>query len=216
MPIYNGIEFINESVNSVFNQTFQDWELIIGVNGHSENSEVFQIATNGFKSEKVKVLDLYTIKGKSNALNEMLKYAKNNWIAILDVDDIWFPTKLEKQLPFLLSYDVIGTLCQYFGDSSQIPILPIYDLNTFDFYKYNPIINSSAIIRKDLCYWKEEWKGIEDYDLWLRLWKLGKKFYNEPSIEVLHRIHNSSAFNANGNSNDVPKLLEWHKKILDI
>ena len=42
MPIYNGIEFINESVSSIILQTFGEWELIIGINGHPENSEVFK------------------------------------------------------------------------------------------------------------------------------------------------------------------------------
>ena len=44
MPIYNGIEFINESVTSIITQSFNEWELIIGINGHAENSEVFKVA----------------------------------------------------------------------------------------------------------------------------------------------------------------------------
>jgi glycosyltransferase involved in cell wall biosynthesis len=74
MPIYNGIEFIDESVGSILNQTFNDWELIIGINGLSENSDVFKKAIE-YKSEKVNVLDLFTIKGKANALNEMIKFS---------------------------------------------------------------------------------------------------------------------------------------------
>ena len=59
IPIYNGIEFINESVNSVIEQTYEDWELIIAVNGHPENSEVFQIA-NKFanKDPRIHVYDM--------------------------------------------------------------------------------------------------------------------------------------------------------------
>jgi len=44
MPIYNGIEFINESVSSILEQTYDKWELLIGINGHPPNSEVYQIA----------------------------------------------------------------------------------------------------------------------------------------------------------------------------
>ena len=44
IPIYNGIEFIDESVNSVINQFFTDWELLIGINGYPKNSEVYKIA----------------------------------------------------------------------------------------------------------------------------------------------------------------------------
>ena len=45
IPVYNGIEFINESVTSVLEQTFEDWELIIAINGHPQNSNEYQIAS---------------------------------------------------------------------------------------------------------------------------------------------------------------------------
>jgi hypothetical protein len=57
-----------------------------------------------------------------------------------------------------------------------------------------------------LAIWEEN--GIEDYDLWLKLWKQGKKFYNVESIQVLHRIHQESAFNARGNQLKVNDLLK--------
>ena len=63
--------------------------------------------------EKIKVLDLFQIKGKSNALNEMIKYCKYEYVAILDVDDIWLPEKLEKQAVYMNQYDVIGTKCLF-------------------------------------------------------------------------------------------------------
>ena len=74
MPIYNGIEFIDESVSSVLNQTYDKWELLIGVNGHLPDSEVYKIAKQyEEKSAKIRVFDFYNIKGKSNTLNEMIK-----------------------------------------------------------------------------------------------------------------------------------------------
>ena len=57
-----------------------------------------------------------------------------------------------------------------------------------------------------MCYWDGKWNGVEDYDLWLKLWKQGKKFYNVNEIQVLHRIHNDSAFNAKGNNLKVNDL----------
>jgi glycosyltransferase involved in cell wall biosynthesis len=206
MPIYNGIEFIDESVGSILNQTFSDWELIIGINGLPENSDVFKKA-NEYKSENVMVLDLFTIKGKSSALNEMIKYCKYDYVALLDVDDIWHDKKLEKQMPFIEKYDVIGSRCIYFGDINGIvPYNPVGDISMFDFFRINPIINSSCIIRKELCYWNHEWNGVEDYDLWLKLRKQNKLFYNCSEVLVKHRIHKSSAFNANGNNNLVGDL----------
>ncbi len=65
MPIYNGIEFIEESVESIIKQTYTEWELIIGINGHPPNSEVYKKAKE-YESDKIKVYDLIDIKGKSN------------------------------------------------------------------------------------------------------------------------------------------------------
>jgi glycosyltransferase involved in cell wall biosynthesis len=220
MPIYNGIEFIDESVSSILEQTYDKWELLIGINGHPENSEVYKIAkTFEQKSDKedktlgkIKVFDFYTIKGKSNTLNELIKHCKYDYVALLDVDDIWHKKKLEFQSVFLHDYDVIGTKCVWFGDRPGIvPVIPQCDFSNFNFALVNPIINSSVIIRKDLCYWDSKF-DLEDYDLWIRLRKQNKKFYNCTQILVKHRIHNTSAFNSGGkNNNNVPNLLKYHK-----
>lgn len=211
MPIYNGIEFIDESVTSVLDQTYTQWELLIAINGHAENSVVYQKAKEyEVISNKIKVFDFYQIKGKSNTLNEMLKNCNFNYVAILDVDDVWHKKKLEIQSQhFIKNYDVIGSRCVWFGDRPGIvPIIPLGDISNYDFSLVNPIINSSAIIKKELCYWNEN--GIEDYDLWLKLRKSGKTFYNCSEILVKHRIHTASAFNAKGNHNKVDDLLVSH------
>ena len=212
MPIYNGIEFIEESVSSILNQTYDQWELIIGVNGHPENSNVYKIAKEYEKKiGKIRVYDFHKIKGKSNTLNEMIQYCKYDHIALLDVDDSWYPQKLEVQSKYLNYYGVIGSKCVWFGDRSGIvPDIPVGDISNFDFSTVNPIINSSCIIRKELCHWNHIWNGIEDYDLWLRLRKMNRKFFNCKEILVKHRIHNASAFNAKGNDNNVDNLLLSH------
>jgi teichuronic acid biosynthesis glycosyltransferase TuaG len=212
IPIYNGIEFIEESVSSVLNQTYEQWELLIGINGHPQDSEVYKIAKEyEKKSDKVRVFDFYTIRGKSNTLNEMISFCNYNYVAILDVDDIWHPQKLEVQSHQLGKYDVIGSNCIWFGDrSGVVPPIPLCDISDYDFALVNPIINSSSVIRKELCYWNNVWDGVEDYDMWLRLRKQNKKFYNFKEILVKHRIHNASAFNSKGNDNKVDKLLISH------
>ena len=86
IPIYNGIEFIDESVSSVINQSFTNWEIIIAINGHPENSEVFQIAKkyeNKSELGKIRVFDFYTIKGKSETLNKMIEYCKYDYVNAL-------------------------------------------------------------------------------------------------------------------------------------
>ena len=207
LPIYNGIKFIDECVSSIHYQSFKNWELIIGINGHSENSPIYQKAKEfEEKDRRIKVYDLYTIKGKSNALNEMIKYCQYDWISLIDVDDKWLVNKLESQIPYMKTYDIIGTHCQYFGDINGQPAIPMGDLKNHNFFTLNPIVNSSCLLRKEMAIWKEN--GIEDYDLWLKLWKDGKKFYNVKSIQTLHRIHQESAFNAQGNNLKVDNLLK--------
>ena len=208
MPIYNGIEYINESVRSIQMQTYKEWELIIGINGHPPNSETYKIAKkyeNNQEKQKIIVLDMQDVKGKSNALNKMLEGVKNDWVALLDVDDIWLPRKLESQVPQMKDYDVIGTMCKYFGDLNNVPRLPINDISEFDFFRFNPIINSSCLVRRELCYWDGS-LNLEDYDMWLRLRKRKYKFFNVGSIQVMHRIHKDSAFNAKGNHLKVDEL----------
>ena len=159
MPIYNGIEFIEDSVGSILNQTYDQWELIIGINGHPENSNIYNIAKKyEERSEpgKIRVFDFHHVKGKANTMNFMLYFCKYSHIAILDVDDIWHTNKLEVQLPFLtqFDYDVVGSNCIWFGvRDGVIPSIPLGDISDFDFKKVNPIINSSSIIRKKLCFW---------------------------------------------------------------
>ena len=219
IPIYNGIEFIEESVSSILNQTYDKWELIIGINGHPENSDVYKIAkeyeNKSGKAEqllsKIRVFDFHTIKGKSNTLNAMIQYCKYDHIALLDVDDIWHDEKLSVQSQILQSYDVIGSNCIWFGERNNvIPPIPLGDISNINFSLVNPIINSSSVIRKDLCYWNGNWNGIEDYDLWLRLRKQNKKFYNCKEVLVKHRIHSTSAFNSKGNHNRVKDLIQLY------
>jgi glycosyltransferase involved in cell wall biosynthesis len=157
---------------------------------------------------RIKVLDYYDCKGKAVTLNKMLGECQNSYVAILDVDDIWLPGKLAAQQPFFIKgYDVIGTKCVYFGEMNNIiPAIPTGEITEFNFLKVNPVINSSAVIKKELAHWDTTVFGIEDYDLWLRLWKEKRRFYNCDEVLVKHRIHKQSAFNAKGNNNGVEAL----------
>lgn len=210
IALKNGIEYIDESVTSVIEQTYKDWELIIGVNSLEQNSIEYRVAKEYEDIDpRIRVYDMYEVTGKANSLNKMLDYCKYDWVSILDVDDIWMPTKLEKQAPFLNDYDVIGTHCVYFERLEGItPKIPFGNLNDFDFKSVNPIINSSAILRKSLAYWNEEYSGVEDYDLWLRLRRQKKRFYNIEEVLVKHRVHETSAFNSKNQQEKINKILQ--------
>ena len=214
MPIYNGVEFIQESVPSILLQSAQEWELLIGINGHPPNSPVYQEVAaylSTLKDSRLHLFDLPECKGKSATLNQMISKCQYAYVALLDVDDIWLPGKLEAQLPFCQpeqNYDVVGTKCVYFGDLNGIvPAIPTGNITHANFLQGNPVINSSSLIKTELASWDGAWEGIEDYDLWLRLWKQGRRFYNCEGVYVKHRIHRTSAFNAKGNHNQVAALL---------
>ena len=80
-----------------------------------------------------------------------------------------------------------------------------------NFINGNPVINSSVLLKKELCYWDKNYEGIEDYELWLRLRKQNKKFYNLPDILVRHRIHKTSHFNTQNHDIKMNKLINIYK-----
>jgi len=194
MPIYNGLEFFEKAYESIKAQTFQDWELIIGINGYPPDSMAYRNMRN-YNSDKVKVLDLPQVVGKSQALNEMLQYCQYDWLAILDVDDYWEPTKLEKQIPYLGTYDIVGTLGQYFGTKGDLINIKSGEVSFFELLVANQIINSSSIFRKEDAHWEPKFDGVEDYFMWLRLAMDGKTIYNVPEVLTHHQIYAGSFYN---------------------
>lgn len=208
MPLYNGVEFLRESLSSVIAQTYEEWELLIGINGYPPNSDIFKRVSN-YNSNKIRVLDLPEVSGKSEALNEMLKETKQDLICLIDVDDIWAPLKLEHQIQFINSYDIVGTNAVYFGDRQDSPAIPLNEITRDDFFRVNPVINSSAMFRKKDARW-ENYEGVEDYEMWCRLAKDGKKFFNIPHVLVKHRIHNKSAFNTQSYTQKILEIKSKH------
>lgn len=204
IPLYNGIEYLDESLKSIIDQTYKNWEIIIGINGKYNDTKfinnVYNIV-NKYNNNNIKILN-FDFKGKSITLNKLILYSKYDYIAILDVDDIWINNKLELQIKYLDDYDVIGTKCEYFGDLNNFqPNIPTGDLSNFDFLSVNPIINSSVIIKKKYCNWDDTFEGLEDYNLWLSLYFKKIKFFNLDKILCYHRIHKNSAFNNTNNNN---------------
>ena len=202
MPIYNGIEYLQESLPSVKRQTHKDWELLIGINGHADASavvETAEILRNG--DERIRIF-VQTTKGKPDSLNDLMQHVTADWVAILDVDDLWDITKLEEQIAAIRpDIDVIGTQCRYIGDLSGSPSIPFGDINPAVLKVVDPIINSSSLTRNKFCYWTNNWHGMEDYELWMNICLNGGKLFNIPKILVSHRVHRDSAFNSKHHDN---------------
>jgi teichuronic acid biosynthesis glycosyltransferase TuaG len=218
-PVFNGVEFLDECIRSVKAQTFTDWELWIGVNGHGEDGgEVAQLASQLvlYDPRIHIVIQGPPLKGKVESLNHLVSFTTSDWIAVLDCDDKWEPLKLEKQVQAIHSHAsdvvVVGTFCQYFGELHGKPTLESGYINPTILEHYNPIINSSSLIRREYCNWEyhENHNWIfEDFYLWMKICLSNKKLYNIPEYLVWHRIHKTSAFNSQGQTNDA--LRAWYK-----
>jgi glycosyltransferase involved in cell wall biosynthesis len=221
--VYNGWEFLEECAASIYSQNCAyndiqvEWEWLIGINGHGDDGgPALLTAARVATGPHTRVKNLTHVNGRVEALEALRIHCspKSEWIAILDCDDIWMPDKLITQAAAILqsknTADVIGTFCEYFGDRDGTPQLPGGWITREQIEAANPIINSSALIRTHLARWEDRF-GLEDYDLWLRLIKDGRRFFNVPFPLVKHRIHASSAFNGRG-TQDLEGLRRFHRR----
>lgn len=98
MPSYNTGKFIRETINSVVNQTYKEWELIIVDDCSNDNTDEI---VSSIKDDRIKYLKNKVNSGAAITRNRALKEAKGKWIAFLDSDDLWKKEKLEKQMNFM-------------------------------------------------------------------------------------------------------------------
>jgi glycosyltransferase involved in cell wall biosynthesis len=199
VPVCNGYEFLFEAIESVKAQSFTNWELFIGINGHGEDGGIPAILAAALAAADSRIhVRIQTTKGKVASLNDLVAHAKGDWVCLLDCDDRWEPTKLAAQWAALhgaaQGAAVLGTFCTYFGEFAGSPTLPSSWVPGALLASVNPIINSSAMIRRSLCKWVEE--DLEDYGLWMRIVLGGGKLYVLPESLVWHRIYTGSAFNS--------------------
>lgn len=100
VPVYNAEQFLKDTIKSVEEQTYSNWELIF-VNDCSEDNSV-QIIENAMKqNSKIKLIQLKNNSGAAIARNTGMKEAKGRYIAFIDADDTWNKEKLEKQIKFM-------------------------------------------------------------------------------------------------------------------
>lgn len=97
-PTYNCAPYIGETIRSVLNQSYSDWEMII-VDDCSTDNTAEVVAS--FNDSRIKYVALKQNSGAAEARNTALKLAKGRWIAFLDSDDLWKPNKLKHQLEFI-------------------------------------------------------------------------------------------------------------------
>ena len=197
LPIYNGEEFLHEAVNSIIKQTYKNWKLLIGVNGHGLGSDTYKRIKGKFENNKIKVYE-FDFKSKPLTLNAMVKLVDTKYIALIDADDYWHKDKLKTQMPYLSKYDVVGTMGKYVGNKGGIIPIEYGEISYVQLFLYNCLINSSIIMKTedvdydDLC--------LDDYNMWFKLMIKKRRFFNLPNVLIYHRIYGNSFFNGTNNA----------------
>lgn len=110
MPSFNAEKYIKASIESVLNQTYPFWELLI-VDDCSTDKTVDIIKS--FKDDRIKFFQNETNSGAAISRNYALREAKGKWIAFLDADDVWVSSKLEEQIEFMLENNYAFTYTDY-------------------------------------------------------------------------------------------------------
>ena len=101
-PVFNAQKYLEETVKTVQNQTYKNWELFLVDDGSTDDS--LKIAKNLAKADKrIHVISIKN-SGAAVARNEGIKRANGHYLCFIDADDLWMPTKLEKQIEFMHSH----------------------------------------------------------------------------------------------------------------
>jgi len=201
MPVYNQGKFLKQSIDSILNQTFKDFELIIINDGSSDQtSEILKQYVK--KDLRVKVFSQKN-QGCTKSLNYGIKQARGEYIARQDADDISLPKRFEKQIEFLnknKNIGLVGSFAQVIdkqGNKKQ-KILGQYtqnkDLKKYSFWS-DRFCHSTIIIRKKLLDkingYDEHFVCSQDTDLYFRLMP-HTQFANLEEILLLYREHEDS------------------------
>ena len=98
MPSYNTAKFISKTIESVLEQTYKNWELLIVDDCSTDNTDEI---VSKYDDDRIIYLKNKKNSGAAVSRNKALKNAKGKWIAFLDSDDLWYPTKLEEQIKYI-------------------------------------------------------------------------------------------------------------------
>ncbi len=123
MPSWNTGRFIAESIQSVLNQTYQNWELIIVDDCSTDNTDNVVAL---FSDQRIRYLHNEVNSGAALTRNRALREAQGEWIAFLDSDDLWKPEKLEKQIAFMVNNHYIFSYHEYVKIDEESKPLNIY------------------------------------------------------------------------------------------
>lgn len=199
MPVYKGDTYLSDAVDSILNQTFKHFELIIICDDPTD--ETRQILDQYMQSDRRVKAFYQERQGLVKSLNKGLSIAKGIYIARMDADDISLASRLEKQVEFMDNNPEIGVSGTWVKPLGKGLPLPWKSPCNHEAIKAKLLFESvmahpTVIIRKDifcenhLCYSLDE-TYAEDYGLWVRAIKV-VKIGNIPEALLLYRMHSSS------------------------
>ncbi|TQR12715.1 glycosyltransferase family 2 protein [Psychrobacillus soli] len=198
MPAYNCEMYIEEAINSVIEQTYQLWELIV-IDDESSDKTVEILEKLSIKDERIQFYINEKNQGVSATRNRGISLANGDWIAFLDSDDMWDKTKLHKQIAHaeIRAAEFIFTGSSYINENG-IDYQGVFEVPNKVTYKnlrtHNVISCSSVLIKKEFFrnIKMENDDMHEDYAVWLRVLNTGVCAYgiNEPLL--IYRISRNS------------------------
>jgi glycosyltransferase involved in cell wall biosynthesis len=176
IPSYNAMSYLPKTLESVLNQTFRDFEVLIINDGSLDN--IVQWASE-LVDDRVKLISQKN-QGLAGARNTGVAHAKGEYIAFLDADDLWEPTKLEKQIRRLDDDPTVGVVhtWTFLVDPESRRTGKILTSHAEgnvwqQIVENNPIVVSSVMVRssclEDIGEFDRELRYCEDVDMWLRL-----------------------------------------------
>lgn len=203
LTTYNRELLLKQTISSIINQTYQDFELIV-VDNYSDYD--FFNLINEFNSAKV-----HAYQNHNNGIiainrNYGIKLAQGKYLAFCDDDDLWLPNKLELQVQYMESHDVdiIGTALILFGDGIKKETVKFCKYSSeYDYYCFNYVTPSTVMVKNtnDIKFNEAlEFNCAEDWTLWMTLYIKGYKLHQMPEPLVKYRISSQNLTNLNRNN----------------
>lgn len=205
MPNYNGHRFVEQAIDSVLSQTYQDFELLI-VDDCSEDDSLQLIKQKAQSDSRIRVIALEKNVGVANARNVGIREAKGKYIALLDNDDLWTADKLECQLAIAekgadivyCSYDFIDEQ----NNEVKKPFIVPKQTNFNKMLASSVISCSTSFIKTELMQahpFNPEFYH-EDYVLWMELLRVCPTAYGDEKVLMHYRQVTGSRSNKKGNA----------------
>ena len=198
MSVYNSETYLKEAIDSILHQTFTDFEFLIIDDFSTDNSrKILELYSR--KDDRIKIFTNKENFGLTKNLNKLLRYAKGEYIARMDADDISELNRFERQVDFLennKNIDIVGTFSRNINQNGEITgsrILPITHTDIIKLLpKLCPMSHPSVFFRKDrvekIGFYNEKHKRSQDYDMWFRAAAAGLEFHNIPEFLLKYRM----------------------------